>query len=167
MGTKAQELVGQENKRIVTLLNQAFADEWLAYYQYWIGSKIAHGPMRDTITKEFEEHAKEELKHAQMLSNRIIQLGGTPLLEPKEWYERCNCSYAPPKDPSIEVLLQQNIRGEQCAIEVYKKLADITQKVDIVTFGLVLEILKEEIEHEEDLESFAKDLLEAKQHSFK
>ena len=25
--------------QLVKLLNMAFADEWLAYYQYWLGSK--------------------------------------------------------------------------------------------------------------------------------
>jgi len=44
MGTKAQQLVGSHRKKIIVLLNQAYADEWLAYYQYWVGAKIARGP---------------------------------------------------------------------------------------------------------------------------
>ncbi len=158
MGTKARELVGSDVKKIVTLLNKAFADEWLAYYQYWIGAKIAHGQMRKAITDEFEEHADEELKHAGMLTERIIQLGGTPILEPTEWYKMTNCGYDTPDNPAIKALLKQNIKSEQCAIEVYKKLAEATKVTDVITYHLALEILKDEIQHEEDLEAFLKDI---------
>jgi bacterioferritin len=158
MGTKSRELVGTDVKKIVILLNKAFADEWLAYYQYWIGAKIAHGPMRQTITDEFEEHAGEELKHAGMLAARIIQLGGMPILEPTQWYKMTNCGYDIPNKPAIKVLLKQNIKSEQCAIEVYDKLAEATKIKDVITYQLVLEILKDEIKHEEDLEAFLKDL---------
>jgi len=34
MGTKGTQIVGGDAKKIVELLNKAFADEWLAYYQY-------------------------------------------------------------------------------------------------------------------------------------
>jgi bacterioferritin len=158
MGTKAREIVGKDVNKIIALLNQAFVDEWLAYYQYWIGAKIAHGPMRQTITDEFEEHAQEELKHAKMLTERIIQLGGTPVLEPKEWYEKTHCGYAAPKNPSVIMLLKQNVKSEQCAIALYQKLARATQDADEITYHLALSIMKDEIEHEEDLEAYLKDL---------
>ena len=37
MGTKGREIVGKHADRLIELLNKAFADEWLAYYQ------IPHG----------------------------------------------------------------------------------------------------------------------------
>lgn len=158
MGTKARELVGGDVKKVVALLNKAFADEWLAYYQYWVGAKIACGPMRGAVTSELEQHAGEELKHAGMLTERIIQLGGTPILKPEDWYKQTNCGYDAPGDPSVKALLKQNIKGEQCAIEVYKKLAETTKDKDLVTFHLALEIMKDEIEHEEDLEALLGDM---------
>lgn len=158
MGTKAREIVGKDVKKIVALLNQAFADEWLAYYQYWIGAKIAHGPMRRTIADEFEKHASEELKHAGMLAERIIQLGGVPVPEPKEWYEKTHCGYLAPLNPSIAALLKQNVKSEQCAIAFYRKIAEEARGSDDITYFLALSIMKEEIEHEEDLEAFLKDL---------
>ncbi|MBF8263989.1 MAG: Ferritin, Dps family protein [Parachlamydiales bacterium] len=158
MGTKAREIVGKDVKKIVALLNQALADEWLAYYQYWIGAKIGHGPMRQIVTDEFEVHATEELKHAGMLVERIIQLGGVPVLEPKEWYERTHCGYAAPNNPSIAVLLKQNVKSEQCAIGFYQKLADACRDADEITYYLALAIMKDEVSHEEDLEAYLKDL---------
>lgn len=158
MGTKARELVGGDEKKIVTLLNRAFADEWLAYYQYWVGAKIARGQMRGAVVGELEQHAGEELKHAGMLTERIIQLGGTPILSPEEWYKETNCGYDAPRDPSVKALLRQNIKGEQCAIETYKKLAEAVKAKDVITYHLALEIMADEVEHEEDLEALLEDM---------
>jgi bacterioferritin len=87
MGTKGREIVGMDIDKLIELLNKALADEWLAYYQYWIGAKVVKGPMRGAVEAELMEHAGEELQHAEMLIERIIQLGGTPLLSPEEWYK--------------------------------------------------------------------------------
>ncbi|MEM3492535.1 MAG: ferritin-like domain-containing protein, partial [Nitrososphaerota archaeon] len=69
-----------------------------------------------------------------------------------------NCGYDAPRDPSVEKLLEQNIKGEQCAIEVYNKLLEFTKEGDPVTWRLILEILEDEIEHEFELQSLLEDL---------
>jgi bacterioferritin len=158
VGTVGRSLVGKDVDKIVALLNKALADEWLAYYQYWIGAKVAAGPMRGAVTVELEEHATEELGHALMLVDRILQLGGTPLLAPQDWYEMTNCGYEAPEDPYVEDLLEQNIQGEQCAIEVYQKLVDFTKDIDPVTYEMSLQIMTDEIEHEEDLQALQEDI---------
>ena len=158
MGTKGREIVGTDVDKLVEMLNKALADEWLAYYQYWVGAKVIQGPMRGAVAAELEEHAAEELGHADLLVERILQLGGTPLLKPADWYEVTNCGYEAPKDPHVEVLLEQNIKGEQCAIEVYQKLVEFTKDVDPITYNIVLEILTDEVEHEEDLQAFVEDM---------
>lgn len=158
MGTKGRAIVNMDVTKLVSLLNRAYADEWLAYYQYWLGAKVAKGPMKDAVIAELTQHAADELRHADMLSLRIIQLGGTPLLSPDEWKKHTNCGYDAPKDPNVSALLKQNIAGEQCAIETYKKLMEITQKGDPVTYNLALQILSDEVEHEEDLQSLKEDL---------
>jgi len=40
MGTLGRKIVDTNVEDLVKLLNKAFSDEWLAYYQYWIGSMI-------------------------------------------------------------------------------------------------------------------------------
>lgn len=158
MGTKGRSIVGIDVDNLIEVLNKALADEWLAYYQYWIGAKVAKGPMRGAVTLELEEHATEELGHALMLVERILQLGGTPLLSPKDWYEMTNCGYEAPEDPYVEVLLEQNIKGEQCAIEAYQELVALTKDADPVTYEMVLQIMTDEIVHEEDLQALAEDI---------
>lgn len=160
MGTKGREMVSMDVSELIELLNKAFADEWLAYYQYWVGAKVVKGPMRGQVTSELEEHAGEELEHAQMLIERITQLGGTPILNPEDWYRMTNCGYDVPTDPFVVPVLEQNIKGEQCAIEVYNKLLEITKDKDPVTYHMALEILEDEVEHEEDLQAILADLRE-------
>ena len=130
----------------------------MAYYQYWIGALVAQGPMREAVFAELTEHADDELRHAGLVANRIMQLGGTPILKPEDWYKKTNCGYEAPEDPYVEALLEQNIKGEQCAIEVYQKLAQLTQAADPVTYNMVVQILADEVEHEEDLQALAQDI---------
>jgi bacterioferritin len=151
-------MVDMDVDKLVEMLNRALADEWLAYYQYWIGAQVLEGPMRGQAEAELLEHAADELRHAQMLVDRIIQLGGTPLLTPEDWYRWTNCGYEAPEDPSVRRIVQQNIAGEQCAIKTYRKLADLTRETDPVTYEMVLEIMRDEIEHEDDLEAILDDM---------
>ena len=123
-----------------------------------IGSKVAKGPMKEAVIAELTQHAADELRHAGMLAGRIIQLGGTPVTEPKEWYKHTNCGYEAPNDPFVKKVLEQNIAGEQCAITTYKKLLNLTMNKDPVTYNIVLQILQDEVEHEEDLQAEMEDL---------
>jgi bacterioferritin len=157
MGSRGREIVGMDVDKLLDLLRRAFSDEWLAYYQYWLGAKLVKGPMKDAVGAELLQHATEELLHADMVAMRIIQLGGTPVTKPEEWYEMTNCGYDPPEDPFVKTLLVQNIKGEQCAIGVYKRLLDITKDADPITYNMVLQILQQEVEHEEDLQSLLED----------
>jgi bacterioferritin len=158
MGTRGREIVGMDVEVLLRLLNQAYASEWLAYYQYWLGAKVIKGPMKDAVAAELNLHATEELNHAVLLANRIIQLGGAPVLNPREWFELSPCRYDAPADPYVAVLLEENIAGEQCAISVYKNLMDVTKDKDMVTYNLALTVLEQEVEHEEDLQSLKEDL---------
>jgi bacterioferritin len=157
MGTKGREIIGMDVGNLLDLLNKAYADEWLAYYQYWVGSKVVKGPMKEAAIAELVEHAADELRHADMLTARIIQLGGTPVIEPKDWYKNTNCGYDAPEDPFVKNVIAQNIKGEQCAIGVYSSLLRDTKDADPVTYNVVLQILQDEEEHEEDLQSLMED----------
>ncbi len=158
MGTRGIEIVGMDVNKLLEQLNRAFSDEWLAYYQYWLGAKIVKGPMKDAVIAELEQHATEELSHALMLTTRIIQLGGTPITTPEDWYKWTNCGYDAPDDPYVETILKQNIKGEQCAISTYQKLMELTAGKDPVTYNVLLQILEQEVEHEEDLQSLKEDI---------
>jgi bacterioferritin len=158
MGTRGREIVGMDVEQVLDMLNRAYASEWLAYYQYWLGARVIKGPMKDAVAAELTLHATEELNHAVLLAGRIIQLGGTPVLDPKDWFHLSPCAYDAPADPFVGRILEQNIAGEQCAISAYQQLMDATKDKDMVTYSLALTILQQEVEHEEDLQSLEEDL---------
>jgi bacterioferritin len=158
MGQKGRSIVKMDVDKLINLLNKALSDEWLAYYQYWVGAKVVKGPMKDAVIAELTIHATEELAHAELLAARIIQLEGVPVLSPADWLKSSNCGFAKPEDPYVEEILKQNIKGEQCAIKIYSELLDITREADPVTYNMLLTILSQEVEHEEDLSALKEDL---------
>ena len=151
---------GLEIDEIIKVLNRAYADEWLAYYQYFIEAKVIKGIMKDAAIAELNQHAADELRHANMVADRILQLGGTPLLNPKDWFTHTNCGYEEPKNFDVVSILEDSIKGEQCAISIYSDIVEMTRNKDIVTYDLVSEILADEVEHEEDLQALHDDITE-------
>src|SRR5450759_2615598 len=143
MGTHGIEIAGIDVQKLIGMLNGALSEEWLAYYQYWIGARLMEGPMRSEIEPELLLHANQELNHAVLVVGRIIQLGGTPVVHPADWFKFSHCEYDAPTDPYVEVVLNQNLKGERCAITRYKELADFTNGKDHTTHQMDTIILAE------------------------
>jgi bacterioferritin len=158
MGKVGVEILGVNVDELIQMLNEALCEEWLAYYQYWIGARVMEGPMRSEIEPELLVHADQELNHAVMVVERIIQLGGTPVLTPADWIKLSKCDYEVPSDPYVEVILNQNLNGERCAIQRYKGIADFTNGKDHTTHQMATTILNEELEHEQDIEDWILDI---------
>ncbi len=163
----AEKISKVNHEELLKILNTAFAEEWLAYYQYWIGAQVAKGPMRPTIVAEFLKHANEELEHAQLLSDRIIQLGGTPVIDPADWKKHALCKYEAPTDEFIVAILEQNLDAERCAISRYQQICEMTGGKDFETFHMSRHILQDELEHEQDIEDFLEDIKTAMEHACK
>jgi bacterioferritin len=159
MGEQGVDILkSMDVKDLIRQLNEALSEEWLAYYQYWIGARLIEGPMRSEVEPELLVHADQELNHAVMVVDRIIQLGGDPVIHPEEWFKLSGCDYEAPNDPYIEAILKQNLSGERCAIKRYKKIADFTHGKDHTTWHIATNILTEELEHEQDIEDWLNDL---------
>ncbi len=158
MGKEAIKVSTVDNEKLLSMLNGALSEEWLAYYQYWIGARLMEGPMRSEVEPELLLHANQELNHAVLVVTRIIQLGGTPVINPQNWTRLARCSYDEPSDPYIQVILEQNLKGERCAIQRYQEIADFTAGKDHSTHQMAVQILNEELEHEDDIEAWIGDL---------
>ena len=162
MGKQGIKILSVDVNELLKMLNAALSEEWLAYYQYWIGARMMEGPMRSEVEPELLLHADQELGHALLVVNRIIQLGGTPVIKPSEWTKLARCSYEEPSDPYIKAILEQNLKGERCAIQRYQELADFTNGKDHSTYQMAVQILNEELEHENDIEDWLTDLARMK-----
>lgn len=141
------------NKALVEQLNKAYADEWLAYYQYFVDYKFLdiNSELSKKALEELKQHAADEFRHAELVFDRIRELGGMPLIHPKEIIKHSGCGFIEPKNFSMESLVEDSLKGEECAVEAYSKIKELTRGRDDKTFDLVSYILDEEEEHRDDL----------------
>jgi bacterioferritin len=144
MAKTAKEMSKNADEVLVEL-DKALADEWLAYMQYKIAASLVNAP---NVASELESVAKEELEHIEELNERIIQLGGKPIADPRQFHEKTNCGYEVPVENGKKVLADA-IEAEGCAIKVYQKVAEMTKDTDYVTHQLMVHIMEEEIDHEQ------------------
>lgn len=147
---------------VLAELNAALSEEWLAFYQYWVGALVVKGAMRSDVQREFEEHAMEEFEHAKLLADRIVELEGMPVLDPKQWFELAQCPYTAPSDTDVVTLLRQNVAAERCAILRYQKIAALTDGKDFTTSDMAKHILADEEDHEQDLQDYLDDIAHMK-----
>jgi len=83
--------------------------EWMRWYHY---SLILRGHYRDALAGEFEDHAEEELEHAEKLAMRVVALGGYPTTDMEH--------PLPLRDN--EEIIKELIRKEQEGIQLYRKV---------------------------------------------
>src|SRR5437764_3343982 len=73
--------IGRE--QLAALLNEDLAREYQAIIAYVVYSQVIKGAQYMNIAAELEQHAKEELEHALIISRQIDYLGGQPTVAPK------------------------------------------------------------------------------------
>jgi bacterioferritin len=77
----ANEVITREE--LVKLLNEDLAREYQAIIAYVVYSQVLKGAEYMNIADQLEEHAKQELQHAMILSRQIDYLGAMPTVTPK------------------------------------------------------------------------------------
>jgi len=68
------------NEKLLTVLNELLADELTAISQYMVHSEMCDNWGYDKLHKAIEKQALDEMHHAEWLIQRIIFLGGTPVV---------------------------------------------------------------------------------------
>jgi bacterioferritin len=153
MGKKGQEIVEIELDEVIKDLNSAYADEWLAHYQYFLYAQVIEGINADILKSKLEEQSKDELKHAEELIERILQLGGEPTTDVMN-ASTCGFSEPPADRSDLASVVELVLKGERCAIEKYNKLAKKYHMKDLVTHEIFEDLLVDEVADEEDWENF-------------
>jgi bacterioferritin len=142
--------------KLIIMLNKAQNQEWLTYYQSWIGAILMEGPMHNEIKPELFFHSYEELNHALLIKSRMLQLGVTPNMKPSVSMKNPRCQI--PNNLYTTAILNHKLTGEYQAINMYKEIADFTYKKDPTTHQLVTSILGEELTHVRDIEKWLDDI---------
>lgn len=136
-------------KDICKLLNDALATEWVCVLRYRRHYFTAKGIASEPIAAEFLVHANEELSHADRLAERIVQLGGEPMLDPDSLKARSHADYDESLD--LKAMIRANLVAERIAVEVYRQLIALIGDKDPSTTHLLRAILADEEEHADDL----------------
>ena len=156
---KGVDLVTKKNSDIITELKKAYADEWIAYFQYKALAKIATGRGSFQFSKAILEISEDEEEHADELAERITELGSEPITDWDSINQMANCPYPAelPDKKDLEGMAKLILEDERCAIAVYDKIMKLTKDIDFKTFNLVMHILEEEIVHENKMIQFLGD----------
>lgn len=72
-----------DRQRLIESLNEDLAREYQAIIAYVVYSQVIKGAEYETIAKELERHAGEELAHALKIARQIDYLGGCPTTKPR------------------------------------------------------------------------------------
>lgn len=130
---------------IAKLLNTAITDEMLSMYQYLVGSKYLKD---EEASKEFRTHAMEEYEHAETLIEMLNSISENVVVCPKDFMAYTHCGFTKPVKNDI-TLLQDNIKGEECAVKFYQALI---QLVPDAFKEKIQKIINMEQEHVKDLQ---------------
>lgn len=142
----AYQKVSQE---LLSLLNDAIAREIQVSIQYmwqhiqWTGVKAF------AVKEEFKNIAIEEMKHAEIIAERLFYLGGIPTTKPTPINVGSN----------LKEMLEQDVKDEENAIEMYKKIVSLAEKEgDITTSEIFRDILEDEEDHHDTFSSLLEEL---------
>jgi bacterioferritin len=131
------------------ILNEALATEIVCVLRYRFHYFMASGIHKDGAAAEFLEHSNEEQRHADMIAERIKQLGGKPDLNPAILAGRSHSEYV--EGTSLEDMLREDLVAERIAIQTYREMVQFFGEKDPTTRRMMEEILAVEEEHADDI----------------
>lgn len=137
-----------DREMIVQKLQELLATEWVCVLRYTVHYHTATGLVSEPIKAHFLEHAKAEQAHAMMLAERIVQLGGTPDLNPDNLTKLSHAEYQEGK--TLKDMVKEDLIAERIAIDLYRELIDYVGDRDTTTKKMLMHILEQEEEHADE-----------------
>lgn len=126
------------SKKIIDALNEDREFELAAIMQYMGHHYEAEGMESPAIIELFKKTALDEMKHAELLAERIVYLGGTPSTKPTKIM----------KGGEVRKMVSDDLSAENGAIKRYKEHIKLCDKEGDPTSRLMLEgILSQEEGH--------------------
>ncbi len=110
---------------------------------------MASGIHKEGVAAEFLQHSKEEEAHADMIAERIKQLGGKPEMNPAVVAGRAHAEYA--EGESLVDMIRENLVAERIAIQTYREMVNFFGDKDPTSRVMMEGILAHEEEHADDM----------------
>jgi bacterioferritin len=138
-----------DRETVLKLLNEALATEIVCVLRYRRHYFMARGVNSKSIAAEFLIHANEEQGHADLIAERIVQLGGEPDFSPDSLTGRSHAEYVEGK--TLMDMIKENLVAERIAIDSYREMIQYLGDQDPTTSRMLEGILAMEEEHADDL----------------
>ena len=146
-----------DTEHVVQALNGLRSTEIMSYLQYMQHRYMAVSLLSPGMKIEFGAHATQELDHADRLADRVQQLGGVPIYDPKEISSKAaNAGVTPEQGTSLAEMVTEDLMLERQQIEAYTALIRELGDQDLVTRQVLLGILTETEKHASELADYLK-----------
>lgn len=140
-----------DRETVIKLLNEALATEIVCVLRYRRHYFMATGIHAEGVAAEFLQHANEEQGHADLIAQRIVQLGGAPNFSPEGLLTRSHAEYV--EGDTLNDMIREDLVAERVAIDSYREMIAYTANDDPTTRRMLEGILAMEEEHADDLVS--------------
>ena len=137
---------------VLKLLNDSLATELVCVLRYRRHHFMARGMHSPHIKEEFLVHANEEQAHADLLAERIVQLGGEPDFAPEGLTSRSHSEYV--AGETLQDMVREDLVAERIAIDTYREIVRFLGNADPTTRAMMEGILAKEEEHADELADF-------------
>ena len=125
-------------KKLMDLLNRSVARELQVSIQYMWQHILWKGVEGFAVKEELRAIAIIEMQHAEQIAERLAYFGGTPTTKPDPIFV----------GKTLKQMLKQDVKDEQVAIDLYKKvIAQARKEDDDTTVRMFQVILAEEEDH--------------------
>ena len=138
-----------DKEEAVRILNGALATEIVCVLRYRFHYFMASGIHKDGAATEFLEHSNQEQEHADMIAERIKQLGGKPEMDPSKIAAASHSEYV--EGSSLEDMLREDLVAERIAIQTYREMIGYFGEKDPTSRRMLETILAVEEEHADDI----------------
>jgi len=127
-------------------LNVALNREVSTMLRYMLQAAKLEGVDWEPLRSTYESEIQDELGHARYLSNKIVRLGGTPVLEP---------DLKPPAGDPL-AMIERDVQEEHEDVELYRQLAEKAEAEGLIELQLRMEEqAADEAKHAEELSRLA------------
>lgn len=159
VGYKAQESEGgavtlgdnASTETVIRLLNEALASEIACILRYKRHYFMTARISSHHVKAKMLQHVTEARAHADQLAERIVQLGGEPVLPLEQLLNRSHVEHV--QGDSLEEMITADLIAERAAVESYRDMIASIGPADPTTRQVLEQIVAQEAEHAENLAS--------------
>lgn len=145
-----------DRETVLKLLNDVLATEIVCVLRYRRHHFMARGIHAKGIADEFLIHANEEQGHADIIAERIVQLGGEPDFSPAGLMSRSHSEYV--EGETLVDMIKENLVAERIAIDSYRDIIAYIGHNDPTTRRTLEAILAVEENHADELADLLEEL---------